>query len=191
MPIIVIYVCAGLLIIAVAPLPYGYYTFLRLVACGTFGFAAAIAYLKRYSVLPWIYGSLAILFNPFAPIFLTRDIWFFIDIGAATFLLFSSKNIAEEEPKNAVINAPLDSPKESISGSDYQHAIPVSTVEQEYEWIQSNFPNAKRTNQEVHSTKEGLVDVLDIELSDGTTRKLYFNITGILLKYVSNQRESK
>lgn len=80
---------AALLLIAVAPLPYGYYTFLRiavtLCAC-TIGW---MAYKERDQISAWvvIFGLVAILFNPLIPVYLTRDVWLVLDIGVAAIFL--------------------------------------------------------------------------------------------------------
>ncbi len=52
MPAAVIYICAAMLFIGAAPLPYGYYMLLRLVAFGVFAYAAYVAYEKKSKALP-------------------------------------------------------------------------------------------------------------------------------------------
>lgn len=63
-PVAVIYICAALLFIGTMPLPYGYYTLLRLVACGVFTFSAFVAHERNAQVFPWLYGLVALIFNP-------------------------------------------------------------------------------------------------------------------------------
>ena len=82
-----IYIAAGMLIVAVAPLPYGYYMLLRLVVTGVFAWSAYIAYERQYKVLPWVLVVLAVLFNPVIKIHLPREIWAGVDIGAGILLL--------------------------------------------------------------------------------------------------------
>lgn len=80
---------AALLIIATSRLPYGYYTFLRIVVCG---FAALVAFLswgddtisRIWSVA---FALLAVLFNPLVPVYLKRTDWFYLDIGAAVVIV--------------------------------------------------------------------------------------------------------
>lgn len=77
-----------LLLVAVLPLPYGYYTFLRIVI-----FLAAISLaLQRYHALGRVgglsiaFGLMAVLFNPVFPIHLAREIWIVSNfVGAAVF----------------------------------------------------------------------------------------------------------
>ena len=77
-----------MLLLAVAPLPYGYYQFLRWVICAVAVFVAVTAYSWKQQWATWLFGIIAILFNPIAPIYLTRAIWQPIDLtGAAMFIL--------------------------------------------------------------------------------------------------------
>ena len=47
MPKAVIYITVGFLVLAVLPLPYGYYTLLRLIAFGVFGWTAYISFARH------------------------------------------------------------------------------------------------------------------------------------------------
>jgi hypothetical protein len=105
--------------------------------------------------------------------------------------LFTSKSIIENEPKPLVQSSPVTLTKVALEGSDYEHAVPVDAVEQEYAWIKANFPEAIGSTQEVFSRRDGLYDVLEIELPNGSTRMVYFDITGIFAKYVADLKASK
>jgi hypothetical protein len=72
----------ALLLAATARLPYGYYTFTRIVVCASAAFIAVASWeaSKFWSVS---FGLLAILFNPIFPIYLHRGTWFYFDIAAA------------------------------------------------------------------------------------------------------------
>ncbi len=80
-------IAAVMLLAAVAPLPYGYYQFLRWVICGISIFIAVEAYNWGKKWAAWLFGPIAVLFNPLIPIHLTKEIWQLIDLGCA--LLFS------------------------------------------------------------------------------------------------------
>jgi hypothetical protein len=71
-------------LIALAPMPYGYYTFLKVAVTGC---AVMTAYLKYKNadkgLLFWLCVASAILFNPIIPIHLTRQIWSFFNIAMA------------------------------------------------------------------------------------------------------------
>jgi hypothetical protein len=73
-------VIALLLVIAVFSLPYGYYQFLRWATCATAVYIAVMAYFWNQKWATWVFGAIAILFNPIFPIYLTKEIWRIIDI---------------------------------------------------------------------------------------------------------------
>jgi hypothetical protein len=82
---------AVMLVLAVFQMPYGFYTLLRLVVTIA---AAVIAWhaVSKSEKPIWavLMGLIALLFNPIVPVYLTREIWFFIDlVVAATFVSFA------------------------------------------------------------------------------------------------------
>ena len=95
MPPIVIYVAVGMLWIGAAPLPYGYYTLLRLVVTIVFVWAAYVAYQGKQNMLLYVFGLLALLFNPIIPIYLDKTLWAVIDIAAGIFLLATLRHIRQ------------------------------------------------------------------------------------------------
>ena len=98
MPKAVLFIAAGMLFLGIFPLPYGYYTLLRFVACGVFAWAALIAQTKKNEeVLPWILGVLAVVFNPIVPIYFPKEVWVIIDFCSGLFLLFVSKKVVSNE----------------------------------------------------------------------------------------------
>lgn len=66
--------------------PYGFYTFLRLVVCGTSAYLAFVAYTAKDKFWLWVMGGLAVLFNPLVPIHLHRSAWQFFDALSAMLL---------------------------------------------------------------------------------------------------------
>ena len=77
---------AILLVVATSELlPYGYYTFTRIVTCAVAAIIAFVGFRDR-PVSQWsvALALIAILFNPFIPIRLSRQTWFYLDIGAAS-----------------------------------------------------------------------------------------------------------
>jgi len=68
-------------------MPYGYYTFTRIVVCGSAAFITYISWKESENVIShlWavMFGLVAVLFNPIVPIYLKRTTWFSIDIGIA------------------------------------------------------------------------------------------------------------
>lgn len=68
-----------LLLAATTRWPNGFYTFLRIVVCGTAIWLAVEAYLLRKVPLAWVLGGLAVLFNPLIPIYMRRAQWRWFD----------------------------------------------------------------------------------------------------------------
>lgn len=93
MPTAVIYITAVMLFLGAAPLPYGYYMLLRLVACGVFTFAAYTTYGNASKALPWIYGFMVLVFNPIIKIHFPKEIWAIVDIAAGLFLVATAKSL--------------------------------------------------------------------------------------------------
>jgi ABC-type Fe3+-siderophore transport system permease subunit len=80
-----LYVAAALLALAILPLPYGYYIFLRFAV---FAIAAFIVYQlwqahSEVTLEILVLAGVAILFNPLVFVTLSRGSWFFIDLIAA------------------------------------------------------------------------------------------------------------
>lgn len=96
MPQPVIYIACALLALGAAPLPYGYYTLLRFVACAVFAFAAYVSFTRRARVLPYVFGGLALLFNPLIKVHLPKEVWVAVDIASAVFLLVNRKHVSAE-----------------------------------------------------------------------------------------------
>lgn len=82
---------AILLVVAVLPLPYGYYTFLRIVVFLAAGFIAFTTFSHSEQLGFWTvaFALIALLFNPIIPVFLEREMWFVIDLAvAAAFIVY-------------------------------------------------------------------------------------------------------
>jgi hypothetical protein len=69
-------------------MPYGYYQFVRFVACIAFGYFA-FQESKHRSNWMFVYGGLSVLFQPFFKISLGRGLWNVIDVIVAVFLIVS------------------------------------------------------------------------------------------------------
>jgi hypothetical protein len=79
---------AALCFVAIFPMPYGYYVFLRWVVCVT-GVALAIAFPRTgYWGVALFAVAVAILFNPIVKVPLGRDAWKWFDAGAGLLFLF-------------------------------------------------------------------------------------------------------
>jgi hypothetical protein len=62
--------------------PYSFYALLRWICCAAFAYAAFMASEKNRVLWLWIFGVLAVLFNPIIPVHLQRDTWQIVDWGA-------------------------------------------------------------------------------------------------------------
>ena len=79
-----------MLVLAVFPLPYGYYTILRIIVTICAALIAHGAYKSSGNITPSVllFCALAILFNPLIPIHLSKAIWVPINlISAVIFFL--------------------------------------------------------------------------------------------------------
>tara|TARA_B100000315_G_scaffold210427_1_gene206698 strand:+ start:17091 stop:17393 length:303 start_codon:yes stop_codon:yes gene_type:complete len=93
MPVTFIYLIAGMLFVGVLPLSDGYYEMLRLVSCASFGFVAFVSYDRQEKNLPWIYGFLALIFNPIIEFQFTKEMWDVVHIVAGILLLANKEKI--------------------------------------------------------------------------------------------------
>lgn len=92
---------AVVLLIALLPLPYGYYTLLRIIVCLAAGFIAFTAYDETGGVglQVLVFTLIALLFNPIFPIHLTREIWLIINLlVAGAFCVFGSTHRHKKIP---------------------------------------------------------------------------------------------
>ena len=89
-------IAAVMLLLALTPFPYGYYKLLRLVVCGVSLYVVFTAFNWQKMWAVWLFGFVAILFNPLIPIHLSREIWQSIDIICG--ILFISVTITLNKP---------------------------------------------------------------------------------------------
>jgi len=82
-------IAAIMLFLALVPWPYGYYQLLRFVVCGVSAYLAFAAYNWHKLWATFLFGFIAVLFNPLIPIHLSRELWQPIDLICAVLLLFT------------------------------------------------------------------------------------------------------
>lgn len=105
---------AAVLLLCLAPMPYGYFTLVRILATVVFGIYAYRCFLAKKEGLTWVFVTLALLFQPFAKVGLGRTVWNIIDVIVAIGLIalffweWNKGKIVEK--KNAPI-PPIDSIK--------------------------------------------------------------------------------
>lgn len=99
---LLLWICGAMLLLALAPLPIGYYTLLRLVVTITAVLMAVMYYKQEKIIWTLIFGLIALTFNPLIPIYLgNKDIWIPIDILVS--FLFISQSFKEPDPKNGLV----------------------------------------------------------------------------------------
>ena len=82
-------IAAITLLWALLPNPYGFYMLVRLIVFGVCGYTA-FRYAKHDdSGMAWLFGVIAIAYNPLLPVFLTRAIWMPVDLVTAGLLVWS------------------------------------------------------------------------------------------------------
>ena len=81
-------IAAVMLLGALADLPYGYYQLLRFVVCGVSVYVVYTAYTWQKMWVVWLFGFIALLFNPLAPIHLSRELWQPIDFICAMLFIY-------------------------------------------------------------------------------------------------------
>lgn len=93
----IIYAACLMMFIALLPMPYGYYTLLRICAFGLFGLLAYDAYLKNGKLLPWLFGFMAVVYNPIFKVHFLRETWEVINVASAIILLATIKHTINKE----------------------------------------------------------------------------------------------
>ena len=89
---------AAMLLLCLAPMPYGYFMLVRFVMMVAFGWMAYRYYLNQKTIAMWVFGALALLFQPIYKIALGRTMWNVVDVVVAIFLIF----IFLKENKNTI-----------------------------------------------------------------------------------------
>ena len=90
------------LLIAILPLPIGFYTFVRLIVCGA-AIVATINLFNKSSSIWIVFGLIAVLYNPIIPVYLnSKLLWVVINLITANFFyyLFSQASISSQSNDN-------------------------------------------------------------------------------------------
>lgn len=87
------YLAAAVLVLALAPWPYGYYQLLRFGVTAVAAYGAYLAYDTGQQGWMWGLGGLAVLFNPIVPIAFEREVWAFLDVAAAVAFVASVRRL--------------------------------------------------------------------------------------------------
>lgn len=78
--------------IGILPLPIGYYTLSRLVVCACALYFAYNFYKNNNSTNLWIFGFIAVLYNPILPVYLyEKFIWIIVNL-ITIYLFYKNKD---------------------------------------------------------------------------------------------------
>jgi len=80
-------ILAALLLLCLAPMPYGYYQLVRFVSMVVFAVMAYQYYVKKQDIWAVAFCALALLFQPFFKVALGRTMWNIVDVVVAIILL--------------------------------------------------------------------------------------------------------
>lgn len=84
---VIYFILAALMLLCLAPMPYGYYQLVRFVAMVAFGIMAYRYYENNKTTAATVFAVLALLFQPFIKVVLGRTIWNVIDVMVAVLLI--------------------------------------------------------------------------------------------------------
>lgn len=97
--VILRFVTACLLFWAIASHPYDYYILVRWITFGVGLFCIFIAYGVNNNAWIFLFGLLALIFNPIIPLHLSKNVWHIIDIISGILLIVSVLFVREESEK--------------------------------------------------------------------------------------------
>lgn len=110
---------AVLLILCLAPMPYGYFQLVRLLSTLAFGVMAYRYFMGKKVWIAYTFGTLALLFQPLYKIALGRTVWNIVDVIVAIGLLIlffyewrkgdNKQEITNTTPPVKIIGEPVDS----------------------------------------------------------------------------------
>lgn len=88
-------IAGTMLLLAIPPLwPYAYFQILRIIVCGAAVLNAYLAYHHKHTAWVWIMGIVAVVFNPIAPLYLTKGLWSVLDLMVAIVMFVSYIKLA-------------------------------------------------------------------------------------------------
>lgn len=80
---------AVLLLVAIGPLPYDFYTIMRWVVCAVSAYGAYREFGRKRVGWAWTFVVLGVTFNPISPVYLSRETWAPLDAVSACILIGS------------------------------------------------------------------------------------------------------
>ena len=86
------FLLVALLIIAMLPIKcYGFYILLKFFVCALFGYRSVEFFNRNQSGMAWLYGAIALLYNPIIRFPLGRPTWTLINIATIIIVAIVAK----------------------------------------------------------------------------------------------------
>lgn len=117
---------AAILLLCLAPMPYGYFQLVRFLATLAFGMMAYRYYQERKEWLAYTFGTLALLFQPFFKIALGRTVWNIVDVIVAIgliILFFYEKKNGGLNPQMKDGTPPINIIGEPVENNKYEFKL--------------------------------------------------------------------
>jgi len=84
--------------------PYGYFTVLRWIVCAVALYSAYVSNSLKRLPWVWIFGLVAIVFNPLVPMKIDRVTWGYVDVATGVLFIVSLFIVREHSPKHESLN---------------------------------------------------------------------------------------
>lgn len=174
-------ILAAILLLCLAPMPYGYFILVRFLTMVGFGYMAFQYFKQRKEMLTWTFVTLALLFQPFAKIGLGRTVWNIVDvivaIGLIVLFIIEWKG-RKKAPSNTVSNLPTE-PLKSNSDNRIEFTLEGKLASKELIYV------ASEEDKELTDLFESNPDMLD-----GWGKMIGFHVIylPLLMKRLSNKK---
>lgn len=119
-------ILAVIMLLCLAPMPYGYFQLVRFLATLAFGVMAYRYYHERKEWLAYTFGTLALLFQPFYKIALGRTVWNVVDVIVAIgliILFFFEWKKGGAKPQMKGNNPPINVIGEPADNNKYEFTL--------------------------------------------------------------------
>lgn len=93
-----VYGLIALLLVAILPLPLGFYALVRVFVTLGFVLFAVVAHKRGDTNLVRGFGAVALVFNPLIPFYLGKELWIIVDLVAAAFLISKVRYLTGPKP---------------------------------------------------------------------------------------------
>ena len=175
-------VLAALMLLCLAPMPYGYFQLVRLLSAIAFAVMAFRYYRERKEWMAYTFGVLVLLFQPFYKIALGRTMWNVIDVIVAAGLIvlfFYEWRRGKGQKGMATAPTPINIVGESIDGNSFEFKLQGKLGPKELVYVASE-------------EDKGLTDLFEThpEVLEGWGKMIGFQIVylPLLMKRLKDKR---